>query len=251
MPETFVQALALPGLWMMGLAALTAGIVRGFSGFGTSMIFLPIAALVVDPVWAILALVGMDCLGPLPILKKTNRAAEWRIVSVLLFFCALSLPLGVWLLTIVSPETYRFAVSGIAITLVVVLVSGVRMHARLSNPLVAVTGAIAGVSGGVAGIPGPPVILLHMASTLSISVIRANTFMFLFCFDFMLLIALALAGEFVWTPLLIGFALAVPNGFGNLLGQQIFDPQRATLYRNVAYGVVVLSALVGLPIWDR
>ena len=50
MPEILSEALALPGLWLLILGALVAGIVRGFSGFGTAMIYLPIAAQVMPPI---------------------------------------------------------------------------------------------------------------------------------------------------------------------------------------------------------
>lgn len=250
MPDIFAEALALPGLWILIVAAFLAGTVRGFSGFGTAMIFLPLAALVVEPVWAILALIGMDILGPIPLIRRVSRDASWPDLSLILGFSALFVPFGVFLLLIISPEIYRYAVSFIALGLVACLVFGLRYSGRPGKPLLAVTGAIAGVSGGLAGVPGPPVILLYMASKLPVAQVRANTFMFLFCFEFIFLTVLAVNGQFTWFPLVLGVVLAIPNGIGNLVGQAIFDPSRAGLYRNVAYGVVIASAVIGLPLWD-
>ena len=44
MPDAIATALGQPGLGWLFLAALVAGSVRGFAGFGTGMIFVPAAA---------------------------------------------------------------------------------------------------------------------------------------------------------------------------------------------------------------
>ena len=49
MPEALSQTLALPGVWSLILAMSVAGIVRGFSGFGTALIFVPVAGLFLSP----------------------------------------------------------------------------------------------------------------------------------------------------------------------------------------------------------
>ena len=70
MSEVIAQALAVPGIaWVFG-AAFVAGLVRGFAGFGTAMIFLPIATQMLEPVWAVIVLILMDVIGPLPALPR-------------------------------------------------------------------------------------------------------------------------------------------------------------------------------------
>jgi uncharacterized protein len=250
MPDTVAQTLALPGFGWLIFAAFLAGVVRGFSGFGTAMIFLPFAAQVLPPVWAILALIGMDILGPIPVLRRAARSASGRELGLLVGFGAVCVPLGVWLLTVISAETYRYVISAIALALVGCLLAGLRYRGRPSPALVGATGAVAGLSGGLSGIPGPPVILLYMASSMPVAQVRANTMIFLFCFDFILLGVIWLSGQGVWFPFLAGILLAVPNALGNLAGQAIFDPDRAKVYRGVAYAIVAASALKGLPIWE-
>lgn len=249
MPDIVAQTLALPGFGWLVFAAFLAGVVRGFSGFGTAMIFLPIAAQVLPPVWSILALIGMDIVGPLPILRRAARDASGRDVALLVGFATLCAPLGVWLLTVMSPDTFRYVICTLALGLVVCLVSGLRYRGKPTATLVGATGAVAGVSGGLSGIPGPPVILLYMASSQPVAQIRANTMIFLFVFDFVLLSILWLSGRGSWPPFMAGLLLAVPNSLGNLAGQALFDPARVRVYRLIAYSVVAISAVMGLPVW--
>ena len=74
------EAVALDGLDLV-LAAFLAGLIRGFSGFGSAVVFLPVAGQFVSPIWALSILVVMDLFGPLPLL----RAASKKVVRADLF----------------------------------------------------------------------------------------------------------------------------------------------------------------------
>ena len=49
MPDTLLQAWATPGLIWLLVAIGIAGIVRGFTGFGTALIFVPVAGIFLSP----------------------------------------------------------------------------------------------------------------------------------------------------------------------------------------------------------
>mgnify|MGYP004045007789 CR=1 FL=1 len=44
--------------------------VRGFSGFGSALIFMPLAGQFLPPLWCIMTLVAMDIFGPVPNLPR-------------------------------------------------------------------------------------------------------------------------------------------------------------------------------------
>lgn len=250
MPDALAAALAHPGLGWLIAAALVSGLVRGFAGFGTAMIYLPVAAQVLEPLWAIITLTIMDVFGPVPNVPRAWRKAHRGDLARLALGVLLFLPVGLMVLTAIQPETYRYAVSGISLFLLACLILGLRWRGVLRPPLVFGVGALSGFSGGLAGLPGPPVILLYMASPHGPAVIRANTMLHLFLFDWMFLGLIALRGGMDWTPMLIGAMLIIPNMAGNVAGAALFDPARTPLYRAVAYGVIAASALAGLPLWD-
>ena len=70
------EALATEGLWLLFLAAFVGGLVRGFSGFGTGMIYLPFAAQVLEPVWVLIAMLVFDFFGPIPAVPRAWRSAH-------------------------------------------------------------------------------------------------------------------------------------------------------------------------------
>ena len=231
-------------------AAFLAALVRGFSGFGSGLVYLPLAAQVLTPFEALTTIVIFDLIGPLPIVRRAGRECEKTDLLRLMSGLVVALPIGLFILTLVPPEAFRFAVSFVAIFLLVCLVSGFRYRGTLTPPLIYGTGAMSGFLQGVAGLPGPPVILLYMASTRPVQVIRANTFIFLFATDVILLPALALFDKLNASAIALGILLIVPNLLGGLIGARLFRPDYERVYRSIAYTIIAASAISGLPILE-
>ncbi len=248
MPEFFGQT--PQGLAIIALAALLGGLVRGFSGFGSALVFLPVAAPFLGPFGALIALTFMDIFGPMPILRRAWTAVDKADLVRLVAGCALVLPFGLWLLTQVEPEVFRYAVSIVSLSMLSVLVLGLRYRGEVRRGMVAAIGGAAGLLGGVAGLPGPAVILFYMSRPLPIEVIRATILLFLFAFDFLIVGYLAGMGRITMDAAILGLGLAIPNMVGNRLGGWLFRPEREKLYRGAAYVVIAVAALSGLPLWS-
>lgn len=250
MPDLLSQALGIEGLWLIVLGAVLSGVVRGFSGFGTALIFIPLAGQVVPPIWVLTILVVMDMFGPAPNLPRAWRDGDAGQVGWLLVGAVLCLPLGLAVLVRVSPDAFRYAVSTLAIAAPVVLSLGLRYRGPMSRPVLTGTGGVSGFLGGVAGLPGPPVILLYMAGDNPPALIRANTMLYLYTYDLMLLLLLALQARLDPVPVVLGLLMALPNVVGNILGARVFHPDRARVYRGAAYAITIAAAISGLPLWD-
>ncbi len=250
MPDLLAQAMATPGVAWLALAVIVAGLVRGFAGFGSAMIIMPVAASVLSPVEAILFMTAAELIGPLPNLPDALREGAPREVGRLMLGVLIGMPLGLWWLSMLSPEGFGWIVSGVVLGLLVLLLAGWRYHGPLGAKLVTATGALGGFMTGFAGIAGPPVILLYMASRRPAAVIRANFLLYLLGIDLMLFAMLAATGQVVWGVLVLGLLAAVPNLIANIIGARLFDPSRERLFRAVAYIVIAASAILGLPLWN-
>lgn len=249
MPDIFASALATEGLMWIAIGTLIAGMVRGFAGFGTGMIYLPVASQYLGPIEALVSMVIIDSLGPMLALPRAAREADWPDLRTLTLGLLLFMPVGIALLLTVPEEVFRFAVSIISLLLLAALVFGVRYQGRLSKAKVFGVGGASGLLGGAVGLPGPPVILFYMASTHPASVIRATTLLFLYIFEILLLIMLALKGVLTITGLVLGALLAVPMLIGTTIGTWLFRPEYEKMYRAAAYVIIGVSAVRGLPIW--
>ena len=250
MPEALAAALQFEGLGWLVAGTVLAGFVRGFSGFGTALIFMPVAGQLMSPIWALTVLVIMDVFGPIPNLPRAKRDGNMREVAYLTGAMALALPLGLMVLSAIRPEVFRYAVSILAMLVPVLLLAGLRYRGPLNAPILLGTGGLSGFLGGVVGVPGPPVILLYLASTRLAAQVRANILIYLFAFDLVLIAILAFQDKLDAVPVILGLILALPVMLANMAGAAIFRPARERLYRAGAYVIIAAAAISGLPLWD-
>ena len=249
MHDLIQTALSQEELIWISIAAFVAGLVRGFSGFGTAMVFLPVAAQFLDPVSALVCLMVMDMIGPIPNLPRAWRDSKRSELIKLVLAAAIILPFATFILTSMSPEFFRYTVSFVALILLALLVLGVRYRGEFKNWMLYGAGGLGGFLGGVSGVPGPPVIMIYMASENPPSVIRANNMLYLFMVDVVIISIFFIRGFLAIPPIILGLIVSIPYTLGNILGQKIFDPEREKIYRGVAYIIIAVSALRGLPIW--
>ena len=145
MIELVFESLATPGVALLLVGGALAGLVRGFSGFGTSMVFLPFAAQVYQPVWVLIVLLTIDILGPIPALPRAWRDGTPKDVARLTAGAVLGLPVGLAVLFALPQEAFRYAVSLVSFALLVLLVSGFRYQGEVTRPMVYGTGVIGGL----------------------------------------------------------------------------------------------------------
>jgi hypothetical protein len=250
MPEIVQGVLATPGLVWIALTFLAAGLVRGFTGFGTALIVMPVAAAFL-PMPLAIALVMFAGMFTWPlIVPRAVREADRREVLMLAGAAILTAPIGVWLLTLIEREVLRWAVSLAAGLTLAALVTGWRYHGKVRGVGLAGVGGAAGVLGGTTGLTGPPVILFYLASTRPAAIMRANTILFLALLDLGIVANMAVRGLIDWAVIPLTAALALPYGAGITVGQGLFRPDLEGLYRRIAYLVIAVAILTGLPLFD-
>lgn len=230
--------------------ALIAGVARGLSGFGTGMIVAPIAGALYGPKAALAIIVIMDSLPTIPVTLPVLRIARWREVLPVALGMFLLFPAGIYLLTTGDPGLLRWLISISIFACVAVLYTGWRYRGP-RNPAVSLgVGGVAGVLSGLASIPGPAVIAYWMAGGFPAAIVRANLLTLFFLGEFVSIGNLWLAGLFEPAVVTMGL-LAAPIYFaGILLGWRAFGLASEKTYRLVTFGLIVLSALLALPLFD-
>jgi uncharacterized membrane protein YfcA len=237
-------------------AAVLAGIVRGASGFGQALVFVPLASLLYPPHIAVPLLWITDALATPPLLRPHLRRAEWSEIVPLLVGGALLLPVGIWLLRHVGPVPLRWTICLAVLLSTTAIAAGWRLQLAPSRGLSLAIGGLSGVAGGATGMSGVPPVLFWLGRNTDAAAIRSNIFIFLWI---MVLVALALGAVQGLLPtglLLEGLLLAPCYALATMAGNRLFHHaggipprQRETLFRRLALGLCAASACVGLPVW--
>ena len=143
-PEYPVFAAAVEDhrFWAALAIAVLAGVVRGFSGFGSAQIYIPLIAAVYSPRVAAVTLLLIDTVGAAPFTVRAFAYCTWREVLPIYIAAAIAAPFGTLALMVVDPIVLRWFIAILVLSLVGVLMSGWRYHGRPSLPVTVGVGLI-------------------------------------------------------------------------------------------------------------
>ena len=133
-PAALSAAAADPLVWFVVGVALVSGVVRGFSGFGGALIFIPLASATLGPKIAVPMFYLIDLGSATPYGAMALPRCRWREVLPMILGYRATLPAGAWLLSNIDPLAVRWAADA-AVLMVLILRSragafAARRHGR-------------------------------------------------------------------------------------------------------------------------
>src|SRR6478735_7266820 len=141
-----------------------AAIVRGFTGFGFSLLVITALSLLIPPAAIIPAIFMLEVAASLHLLPAIWKDIHWRSLAPLIIGCAIGTPLGVWLLANVPVPPMQVALALFVLTAVCFLWWGFALKTMPGTVASGAVGAASGLANGAFGIGGPPAILFYFAS---------------------------------------------------------------------------------------
>lgn len=141
--------------WAMIVIVFFAGIIRGFSGFGSALLAVPALAMIYGPVQAVVIEVLIEVPVVLGLLRMTIKEADRATVLPILSMFVLFVPVGAFLLKIIDPEIVKICISLYVLFAVALLWKPKRFVHVFSARTNYVVGAISGTTQGLAGMAGP------------------------------------------------------------------------------------------------
>lgn len=235
--------------WVL-LTIAVAGLVRGFSGFGSGMIIAPVTAALYSPQLALMIIIIVDSLPVLPVVALAWRQADWRELLPVIAGYTLIVPLGLLLLKFGEPVALRWLIAVTIFLAVSVLWSGWRYRGPRGRVVSLGVGGFSGFLGGTAALPGPPAIIYWMASSLAAATIRANTLVYLFLTDLVTGTGLVIGGIFTLDGALKGAAVAPVYLLALVAGTRLFGFASEIIYRRIAFAIILAAAILSLPLLD-
>jgi len=233
----------------LAAAALVAGIVRGFSGFGAAMIFMPVAGALWDPRAAVVMILVFDNIAALPLVRRALPLCAWRDVLPMAAGAAIGLPIGARLLAVADPHVLRWAIGALILATVVAMALRLRPRLPESRAAAAGVGAASGLAGGSTGLSGPPVVLFWLSGDAEVRRVRANILVFFALSGALGIAALGANGLLTGERVAAGAALLPVYAIGMYIGARRFAGAGERGYRRVALGLCALAAVAGLPVW--
>ena len=237
-------------LVLIVVTAFVAGLARGFSGFGSALIFMPIASAVTSAQVASPLLLAIDFLTTLTLIPNAYRRADRRDVGIISLGALIGVPLGTLMLAFGDPLTIRWIIVTLIGLMLALLACGWRFPGRPTPATTVAVGGVAGFFGGLAQLGGPPVVMYWLRDTAVAAVTRANIILYFAVADVLIIVSYSIGG--LWTTAILGLAVITGPlfGLGLWIGSKLFGKASDDTFRRICYTLVVVSALISLPLFD-
>lgn len=240
-PESALPAL-LHSLMFILPGAFAAAVLRGFTGFGFVMTVVPLLSLVLPPAQVVPLALLLQILVSMLDLRAAMRIADWRSLRWLAPGMVVGTPVGIVLLTRLSPSSARLAIGALIVASVIALARGVRLPAHPPRWMTFAAGIISGAMNGLSGMSGPPVMAYLLALPHSMAVVRASAIVFFIATASIAAVPMAVRG-LIGEATVIAALAALPVLFiGSRLGAWGFSRTGARTHRRVAFAVLLCLA---------
>lgn len=233
----------------LGIAAIS-GLVRGFSGFGSALIYMPLISAVYSPLLAAPTLLLIDTICSLPFSIRAMPHCNWREVTPVSIAGALLLPLGVAALLYVDALTLRWFIAALVLIALVVLIAGWRYHGKPTLAASFAVGALAGFSAGAVQIGAPPLLVYWLGGQNSAVTVRANIMVYFIMQGALSFISYLYGALFTREAIALSILFGAPFGVLMFVGARWFHGSSDELYRRVAYVIIGAAGLISLPVFD-
>ncbi len=228
------------------LVAIFAGTVRGFGGFGLSAFLVAGLSLWLSPQSIVPAAMMLEILASVSLLRSVWSDVSWHWVRPLIAGYAVSVPFGVWCLSILPEQPLRLAVSSIILAMALTLLSG--FHPKWGDGIGVRfgTGIASGFMSGLSSVGGMVAAAMLFTTSLPAARLRATLIALFFMSSSYGLAWAAERGLVHRTTLLWAIWLVLPMLLGIAIGRRGFARAGETHFRRVMLGVLAVVAGMGL-----
>ena len=233
---TLIVAVAIAG---------AAGVVRGVTGFGGSMVMSPPLALLLGPRLTVPVVLVLESVIAAPMLWQTRHLVNWRLMAAILAAACVSVPIGTLILIRLDPLIMRRAIALTVVVFGFMLLFGWRYAGRPRVTTSMGLGALSGTMLGATGVGGPPVVLYLLSGPDPVATTRANLTLYVTTVSVIGLAALAYHGVLDRAAALASVWLAPAYYIGLLAGTRVFPHLTDTRFRQLTL-VLLIAVSIGI-----
>lgn len=233
-------------LALTSAAIFLAAIVRGFSGFGFSLLSVTALSLILPVSQIVPSIFLLEIAASLNLIPGIWREIDWKSLRWLMLGYVVGLPFGAYVL-INAPEAQTQIVLGLfVIGTAIMMLQGFRLKRTPGPGATTGTGIASGVLNGAFGIGGPPVVLFFFSTPAAAAIGRASV-IFFFLYTDLLGVAYFTIQGIVTQQSFVQFIVWIPSLLvGIWIGAHGFRHMNQEAFRR--WVLIILIALAALGI---
>ena len=165
---------SLPGILLGMTCIFGAAVVRGYAGFGFSLLSFTALSLFLEPRAIIPSIFILEVAASVHLLSHAWRDVHWQSLRRLAAGCLIGTPAGVYALARVPAAPLTLALSAIVLLAAFLLARGFVLREMPGRSATVATGVASGLLNGSIGIGGPPVVMFFFGSPAGVATGRAS-----------------------------------------------------------------------------
>ena len=230
--------------------AFVSGTARGFSGFGSALIFMPLASSIAAPRLVATLLLIIDFIAAAPLVPNAWKQADRKATAIMVCGALIGVPVGTYFLTRLEPVTTRWIISGFVLALLLLLLSGWRYRGKDHAAISVGIGSLSGFCSGLAQTGGPPIVGYWLGRPIASTIARANILLFFGASDFFSVVSYALTGLITVDSIKFSLVVGPVYAVGVWFGASLFGKASEAIFRAICYTLIAAAVLIGLPALD-
>jgi len=233
--------------WFLALAAvLVAAFIRGTAGFGFALILAPALLLILEPKSVVVLNLLLGFLSHIMVLTSSFRRVDLRRILPMSIGSLAGIPLGVFIITVISPSALKILIGGITVFFAIPLAFGFTRTFRRERPIGGVAGFLSGVLNSSTSLGGPPVVLFMHNQKWPRDVIHPSLAAYFLFASVFTLVGLLISG-LVHVDLVVSAASLSPALFiGVGLGVVAFRHVNERYFRILSIAIVFCSGVLAI-----
>ena len=223
-----------------------SAMLQGLSGFGFSILAVPLITLFISPKIVVPILVLFSLVINIAVFSSARKAFEIKKIWLLMIFGILGMPLGAYFLVVLDDNIIKLIIGIFIAIFGILLLSGFRKEIKREKLSMIPIGIFSGILSGSISMGGPPVILFLSNQGVSKQIFRANLAVYFFILNIFTI------PVFFWNGLLTTQVLSYSAKFfpslsigviaGNILSRKIKEHH----FRKLTLLLLIIMGLLSL-----
>jgi|TARA_B110000261_G_scaffold89630_1_gene102200 uncharacterized membrane protein YfcA len=216
------------------LVILFSGFIRGFLGFGSGLITIPILSYLYSPIFAMVFNIAIEIPATIYLTYVGAKSCKFKEISPMFFAMMLTIPIGTIFLVSVNEQLIKIIMSILVIFFVLLIASGWKLKATVTKYVLTISGVISGLMQGATGMGGPPYATVLLSKGDSDNVTRGNILIMSTGIVISAIISFYMFNLFTKELLLTGLITSPIYILATYTGTKFFDLSGNRYYRNIS-----------------
>lgn len=227
---------------------LFSGFIRGFLGFASGLITIPMLSFLYSPIFAIVFNIVIEIPTTIYLTFVGARTCKFKEIMPMFFSMMIAIPIGTIFLVSISEQIIKITMSILVIFFVILIASGWQLKSAITKYVLLITGTTSGLIQGITGMGGPPFATILLSKGDSDNVTRGNILIMSSGIVISAAISLYFFNLFSKEIIFIGFITFPFYIFASFAGSRFYNLSGNKYYRNISLfilGLIGVSTLIG------